>query len=92
VIRESSKSESKTVAKDAERARRREMELAFIASQNDRKRLFFASAAELSSGVRLKPAIYKAGLAAIRDGTRRDDVIQTHGTGLGSKDSRPLAN
>jgi integrase len=47
VIRESSKSNSKTVAKDAERARRREMELAINRIPKREKTPLFASAADL---------------------------------------------
>ena len=46
-IRESSKSSSKTVAKDAERARRREMELAINRIPKREKTPLFASAADL---------------------------------------------
>jgi hypothetical protein len=47
VIRESSKSDSKTVARDAERARRREMELAINHIPKREKTPLFASAADL---------------------------------------------
>jgi integrase len=46
VIRESSKSESKTVAKDAERARRRELEGSFNRISRPRTAQLFSSAAE----------------------------------------------
>ena len=46
VIRESSKSESKTVAKDAERSRRRELEESFNRISKPRTAQLFAAAAE----------------------------------------------
>lgn len=45
VIRESSKSESKTVAKDAERVRRRELEQGFNRIERPRTALLFSVAA-----------------------------------------------
>jgi hypothetical protein len=57
VIRESSKSESKTVAKDAERSRRRELEGSFNRISRPRTAQLFSPAAEtwLRWGFRTMP-------------------------------------
>ena len=82
MIRESSKSESKTVARDAERARRRELEQGFNRIERHRTALLFSVAAEewlTTKKAHLAPrsvVIEQANLKHLKPVLRQDAAIR----------------